>query len=79
MLTLMMMGLKGRSMELGRRRFLPWPWLRWSEGMAKFAISGASQLARADKENEEKTAVMWVSLARLGATSIAGGERRLAN
>jgi hypothetical protein len=58
MLTLMVMGLKERSMELGRRRFRPWTWRRWSEEIAKFAISGASQLARVDEENEEKTAVM---------------------
>jgi hypothetical protein len=79
MLTLMMMGLKGRSMELERWRFRPWPWRRWSGKMAKFAMYGASQLARVDEENEEKMAVTGVSTARLGTASVAGEDERPAN
>jgi hypothetical protein len=44
--------------------------------MAKFAMSGASQLARVDEENEEKIAVTGVSTARLGTASVAGEVER---
>jgi hypothetical protein len=47
--------------------------------MAEFASPGASQLARFDEKNEERMVVLEVSSARLGATSIAGGERRPAS
>jgi hypothetical protein len=76
MLTLMMMGLEGRSMELGRRRNHPWTWRRWSEEMVEFARPGASQLARFDEKNEERMVVLGVPSARLGDALIADGERR---
>jgi hypothetical protein len=46
------------------------------EKMAEFARTGASHLACADEKNEERTAVLGVSSARLGAASIIGSERR---
>jgi hypothetical protein len=59
--------LRKRSRELGRRRFHPWTRRRWSKKMAEFATTGASQLARANEKNEERTTVLGVSSARLVA------------
>ena len=71
-LTVITKKVTARSEVVGQRRYRPWPRRRESEKMAKFAMYGASQLARVDEENEEKMAVMVVSTAGPRASPIDG-------